>query len=210
MLDEYTARELTYRAPGYVVKTVRRWWATWYMRRYFRCRPDHPSRSREPALEALHTAESALVLCWGNVCRSPMAARYLAAQCDEYGLDLEVTSAGLGEREGRSSPDAAVAAARSYGVDLSTHRSNCVDREQITSFDIVFVMDHPNYYDIVTRFPEVRERTYFLGALERNEGSAVPIGDPYGSDRSTFDATYGRIAEVIDQAVAAIAVERTE
>lgn len=189
------------KAPGFVAKTVERLVVTRRLDRRIRDDPDHPATNREAAFDAIQDADRILFLCWGNVCRSPLAARYLRSRLEGVGVDgVTVESAGVGEREGRPSPETAVAAAADHGVDLTDHRSERVSADQVGGSDAIFVMDHYNYYLLVTRYPSAADRTFFLGAVT-GDRDPVTISDPYGEDRASFEDVYGTIVAAIDRLV---------
>ena len=86
-----------------------------------------------------------LFVCAGNICRSPFAealARQLAA---ERGLDVEFASAGEIALDGDRCPRDAVAVAKEYGVDLSSHRARRLTAEQRSAVDkVVPLFDVPD------------------------------------------------------------------
>lgn len=212
MSGEYSRTELARKAPGYGLKVARRWLARQYRRLYFRRRPDHPALDREAATRRLRSADSVLFLCWGNICRSPLAERYLRALLDERGVDdVTVRSAGLGEAEGRPSPSTAVAAAGDRGVDLDDHVSQCATAALLDQCDVAFVMDLNNYHSVATSFPDAAEKTFFLGAFATDADDPTHrealVPDPNGSDRETFDEVYDAVAAAVEE-IAAVLAER--
>lgn len=211
MSGERSRTELARKAPGYGLKMARRWLARQYRRLYFRRRPDHPALDREAATRRLRSAESILFLCWGNICRSPLAERYLRTLLDERDVNVTVRSAGLGTREGRPSPSTAVAAADDCGVDLDDHVSQCATASLVDECDVVLVMDLNNYHSVATQFPEAVEKVFFLGVFATEERDPTHrdalVPDPNGSDRETFDDVYGTVASAVEE-IAAILAER--
>ncbi len=199
MYSEYTVSEILRRAPSYAVKTAHRFAIEQYMNRYFASHPNHPAQSHNAAVSMVRAAESVLVLCWGNVCRSPLAEKYLEAHCKNQQFDLAVSSAGLGETEGRASPESAVEIAAKYGVDLSEHRSKRVESSAVSAADVVFVMDYNNYYSFTKRYQNTHNKTFFLGALD--DVDDIQISDPYGSDPAQFEDTYDRITAALDRLI---------
>lgn len=141
-------------------------------------------------------------LCYGNICRSPFAARYLRQQLDSGAVS--VTSAGFYSEEGRPSPKAAVTAAADFGVDLDSHRSRRGDWRDLITSDALFLMDYGNLFDLkwsVTGPVEwyasdLSARVFFLGAFDGTDD--VVIEDPHGSTPDQFRRTYRRIADCVD------------
>lgn len=198
-LADHSPREILREGPGYVtLRTKRRAIAAWY-RRYLMLRPGHPSLDATRAARAVAEADELLFLCLGNICRSPFAERYARRTLEAHGIDdLAVDSAGLGEASGRASPQLAVEAARSHGVDLVPHTS-VTDQQSIGDGTVVFVMDYNNYHNAAKLYPGAAERTFFLSVFSPRNG--VAIGDPNGTDPETFDRVYGEIAECIETLV---------
>ena len=195
---DHSLMELLAKAPGYAVKRL-----TWaavsvYLERYFRKRPDAGPLDRAAAIDDLREAESILLLCLGNICRSPFAERYLAAELSSFDLDdLSVDSAGLGTASDRRCPQSAIDTAGRYDVRLEDHRSRRLSADQLRSSDVIFVMDYVNYYTIARRHPEVADDTYFLGIFA-DADEHVPIPDPYGRGRERFDDVYEVISRSLD------------
>lgn len=163
-------------------------------------RPIDPARIRR----ALGPSSHVLFLCTGNICRSPLAERYLRERTD---ADVSVESAGFVERTGRPSPDLAVSAAEEYEIDLSDHRSTYVTPERVARSDLVFVMDARNYHAFGSSFGDSLSKAYFLKALlERASGTpnAFEIEDPHHTDGETFRRAFGEVTEAVDELARAI------
>lgn len=145
---------------------------------------------------ALGAETNVLCLCYGNICRSPLAERHIRAQAAERGLDgISVDSAGLRATEGRSSPDDAVRVADELGVDLSDHRSKPVTSELLEWSDVVFVMDLLNYHHLRQGFGDQDGKTRFLGVYD---GDGYEITDPYGEGVDRFRSLYGQVIRSAD------------
>jgi len=100
----------------------------------------HPSRHRD----AHHQVGSRprprriLVVCHGNICRSPFAAVRLQALVEPLGVVVE--SAGF-VGAGRPTPKEGIAAAQRFGVDLSEHRARVITAKLVLGVDLIVVMD---------------------------------------------------------------------
>ncbi|MCB1396191.1 MAG: low molecular weight phosphotyrosine protein phosphatase [Rhodobacter sp.] len=133
-----------------------------------------------------------LMLCLGNICRSPTAEAVMRAKAAELGLAVEVDSAGTGGWHVGEPPDRrAQAAARSRGLDISGLRARQLSRADFRSFDLILAMDGTNLSDAARLAPhDGRARlTTFLD--EAGLGGDVP--DPYYTGQ--FDAVLDLIED---------------
>ncbi len=132
-----------------------------------------------------------MFLCYGNICRSPLAAALAGQRL--RGVDIE--SAGFHQQEGRSCPEKIQRIGNSFGVDLSGHRSRRVTAELLANADLVIAMDKENLNCLGSEFPEVLERTTLLGLF--GNPPALAIADPYLAD----EASTHRICEQVRSSV---------
>jgi protein-tyrosine-phosphatase len=139
-----------------------------------------------------------LVVCLGNICRSPYAARRLAAALP---AGWEVRQGGTLDLPARSSTPEAIAAAAERGIDLSTHASHPVTRADLDAAGAVLVFDWQIRDELVERYPEFAERVFLLG--EVTPGS-VEIADPMGYPVATYRETYRDIDRRIEHLVTAL------
>ena len=144
------------------------------------------------------TAMNFMLVCTGNTCRSPMAAGLLhhllaeKLEClpeslTEHGYHVE--SAGLGAFGGSPASDEAVQIMKKRGIDISDHRSQPVDREQLARSDYVFAMteSHTRQLKALTK-----GATTNIRRLDEKD-----IEDPIGGDNSI----YARCADQIEKAL---------
>jgi protein-tyrosine phosphatase len=140
-----------------------------------------------------------MVICFGNICRSPYAAAVMARMLEADGWTTTVTQAGF-FGPGRRSPDTAQAAARARGVDLAGHRSRLLTTESAQAATLVIVMETGQADRVAEEFGVSRARTLMLGDLDSETISSRDISDPYGMSQEIFATTYSRI----DRCVAAL------
>jgi protein-tyrosine-phosphatase/predicted ATP-grasp superfamily ATP-dependent carboligase len=114
-----------------------------------------------------------LFLCYGNICRSPIA-RHLAGRRI---AQVEIDSAGFHPEAGRPPPAHVRRAAESAGLDLVEHRSRRVTARDVERADLILCMDPENLEAVRREFPEAAGRTTLLGLLRRP--ALVRIRDPY-------------------------------
>jgi protein-tyrosine phosphatase len=83
-----------------------------------------------------------LMVCWGNICRSPIAEGILRHLADQRGVAVEVDSAGTSDEHRGSPPDRrAIAEAAGRGVDISGQRSRQIHRRDFDDFDLILTAD---------------------------------------------------------------------
>lgn len=117
-----------------------------------------------------------LVVCTGNVCRSPMAAGFLRSALERrFGaLAPEVRSAGTLARPGEPASVGTVFAAAELGVDLSAHRAVRLTPELIRGTDVILAMA-AEHRDAVARLaPEAAGATFTLKELIRRLEALPP------------------------------------
>lgn len=122
-----------------------------------------------------------LVLCYGNIYRSPFVEFYLG-NIRPNSLDLQVKSAGFHDTIDRRSSDDYVKHCRIWGVDLSTHRSKRVTTELLDWAELVIIMDGHNYKMLKQQDASVSEKLIWLGALSKE--TPVEISDPYAQSHA--------------------------
>ena len=137
----------------------------------------HPFRRRK-ALEALRERpqpRSLLVVCHGNICRSPFAAALLVRELTPLGVDVQ-SGGFIGFK--RPAPAEAIAAAQRHGVDLTTHRSRPVTADVARAADLIVVMDVPLRRLVCERFGRRLSDVMLLGDLDPAVVETRAIRDP--------------------------------
>lgn len=128
-----------------------------------------------------------LVVCTGNICRSPLAEALLRARLPECG----VTSAGVGALVGRPVEAHAAAVAEAAGLDLSAHRARQITLEMATAQDLLLMMDAGHLAWVNQRYPELRGRSFLLGHWQAKRD----VPDPYQQPRAAFERAFALIQE---------------
>ena len=91
------------------------------------------------------TPKNVLVVCLGNICRSPMAEGLLRHHIQQRGLRCKVDSAGTSAHHAGEHPDRrAQQEMRRHGIDISTQTSRQLVRQDFERFDWILVMDNSN------------------------------------------------------------------
>lgn len=135
-----------------------------------------------------------LVVCTGNLHRSPFAEAILLRRFGELGLtDVAVESAGLAAPEGEACPVEVVQAAAEWNVDLSSHRARQVSGIMIREADLVLTLERYHFTALATAFPVDREKLHLLSVFDPEE-NPEDIPDPAEMDGDGLRSVYQRIA----------------
>ena len=151
-----------------------------------------------------------LVVCFGNTCRSPVAARLLQERLDE--TKWEVVSAGTDAASGKSASRIMRVAAAECGIDLSGHRSRRVTADDIRDAELVIAMSRCQTDRLLELEPGSKRRIRLLGAfhpqantwgipadLRRSTASEEEIPDPNGEDLAFHRQCCKRLDTSVDQ-----------
>lgn len=142
-----------------------------------------------------------LMVCLGNICRSPLAEEILQAKVVAHGLPWEVDSAGTGAYHVGEQPDKrSQAVARKYGLDISHQRARQFKAEDFDRFDLIFAMDRSNYENILqlAKSEEQRQRVKLI--LKFTGSDTVNVPDPYWDDNG-FEHVYQLLDTACDRIV---------
>src|SRR5205823_11950 len=171
----------------------------------------HPRRAatrRGPTgavMEHTHT-KRILLVCTGNICRSPLAAALLQRALAQRGIDgLEVASAGTGAWDGAPVSEGAYLVGLERGLDLSAHRARLLTRELVEEADLILTMARHHR----ARVDELGGEThvFVLGEYAGREGDAAEVSDPFGGDLEVYRDTCVELEALIDTAVERIVKE---
>lgn len=122
-----------------------------------------------------------LVVCVGNICRSPMAEAMLQQALDDK-LDISVTSAGIGALEDFPADGHSIQLMQERGLDISGHRARQLTADMITATDLILVMEAGHKRAIDEQDPTARGKIYRLCEWRDRE-----IPDPYRQARKAFE-----------------------
>jgi protein-tyrosine phosphatase len=129
-----------------------------------------------------------LVVCHGNVCRSP----YLQAVLQRALPELAVKSAGF-FGAGRPVPQLSVVLSAERGLDLSRYRSRPLTRSTVGNADLVIVMDSFQARQLARSFPIDRARIVVAGDLDPLFGASRSITDPWNQSSDVFASSFDRL-----------------
>ena len=121
-----------------------------------------------------------LIVCLGNICRSPVVAEVLRQRFAAAGRPVMVESCGTGGwHVGRGADPRMCEAARVAGYDLSAHRARQLDRADFQRFERVLAMDRANLRDLAAVCPSSLHGRLGLFLLAAGIGDVDEVPDPY-------------------------------
>jgi protein-tyrosine phosphatase len=148
-----------------------------------------------------------LMVCLGNICRSPMAEGALRARLQEAGLrQVQVDSAGTGDWHVGLPPDSrAIATARRHGVDIGGLRARQLSARDFDDFDWLLCADHANLRDVRALAPDATARDKVALLLDWagvEAGGEIP--DPYTGGTGHFEQVWEMLDRAADGVLARI------
>ncbi|GAA4874888.1 low molecular weight protein-tyrosine-phosphatase [Ferrimonas pelagia] len=126
--------------------------------------------------------QNILVVCIGNICRSPTAELLLKARLP----GKQVHSAGLGALVDKPMDAKALAVAAAHGLDGAAHSARQLTRELAQQADLILVMEQSHLKGVCQLAPEARGKTYLLDKW--SGGADIP--DPYRQSQEAFDHVF--------------------
>ncbi|MFC4212015.1 low molecular weight protein-tyrosine-phosphatase [Pedobacter lithocola] len=123
-----------------------------------------------------------LMVCLGNICRSPLAEGIMRHLVQQQKLGWEIASAGTGNWHIGKAPDhRSITAAKLSGYDISTQRAQQFSDTMFAKYDWIFVMDRNNLRDVLNLAKTDEERKKVKLFLDNDE-----VTDPYW-DNALFE-----------------------
>ena len=139
-----------------------------------------------------------LMVCLGNICRSPLAEGLLKSKVDPD--KVYVDSAGTGDYHIGHAPDErSVSVARENKLDITSQRGRQFQVSDFDEFDKIYVMDMSNYRDVrsLARNDEDREKVSLI-LNEIFPGENVEVPDPYHGGNEGFNNVYRMLDEACE------------
>ncbi|MCK9182017.1 MAG: low molecular weight phosphotyrosine protein phosphatase [Fibrobacteraceae bacterium] len=127
-----------------------------------------------------------LVLCTGNICRSP-TAEFLLRRA--LGAEYSVMSAGLGAVVDSGPEKLALKVALEHGLDISAHRAHQVTMDMLKWADLVLVMENGQKDVLLYKYPWLNGRIFRYG-----DEAKVDVPDPHGRPESAFAMSWNFIS----------------
>ena len=130
---------------------------------------------------------SVLVVCVGNICRSPTGERLIAKACPS----LRVESAGIGALEGHAADETMSKIAAENGLSLDGHIARQFTAELAAEFDLILALEKGHIRVITEKAPAVSGKTMLLGQWL----SAPEIADPYRRSEEFYKVVFKQLTE---------------
>lgn len=144
-----------------------------------------------------------LMVCLGNICRSPLAHGILQGKISDAGLNISVDSAGTNGFHDGELPDVrSIAKASEYDLDITNQQSRQITKNDLRDFDLIYAMDASNYNNIIALCSSEEEKAKVKMIMnEVEEGKNVSIPDPYFGGEDGFEKVYQMLDLACDKII---------
>ncbi|MCL4114596.1 UNVERIFIED_CONTAM: hypothetical protein GTU68_034297 [Idotea baltica] len=138
-----------------------------------------------------------LMVCLGNICRSPLAHGIMQTRIKERGLGWEVDSAGTSSFHSGSAPDPrSIEEALEHNIDIGHQRSRKITTDDIAYYDLILTMDTSNYNDVrrlATDKSQLDKIKLILNYVNPEQNRSVP--DPY------YEGGFSKVFLMLEEAI---------
>ena len=159
----------------------------------------HPYRRRRAVAQVVEapTPGTVLILCLGNICRSPYAEARLRDALTRQGMEVDVVSAGfIGPN--RPPPSEALSAAAAHGLDTRAHRSRLLTHDLVERADLTVLVEASHGRRITPRSALEGMTLVHLGDFDPDPVKSRTIPDPWGRSAETFGEVFDRIDRCVE------------
>lgn len=137
---------------------------------------------------------SVIFVCWGNICRSPMAERVCEKYAADAGLELTTTSAGVSSEElGNPIDPRARRTLTAHGYRADGHRAHQITAAEIDSADLVIAMEQLHRDRMLRLRPERTDHIRLLTDFDPAAAQGTGVPDPWYGDEAGFEDTLAMI-----------------
>ena len=137
-----------------------------------------------------------LMVCLGNICRSPLAEEVMRSKIKKYGVKAEVDSCGIGRWHVGEPPDSrAQKTALKHNLNISHQKCRQIIQQDFDRFDVIYAMDN-EIFDSLLRIAKQGQKplekiVLFMNELYPDEN--LPVPDPYGGSMLQFEEVWEMI-----------------
>ena len=144
-----------------------------------------------------------LMICTGNICRSPMAEGLLRTRLIREGLAdrIQVRSSGTHGIDGSPASAYAIVALHQMGIDIRGHRARTVTQQAVDEANLLLAMTHGHVSFIEQHFRHTEEKLYLLSEMI---GQDFNINDPYGGPEIEYVQCAHQLASIVEQGLQTI------
>ncbi|MGD1947678.1 MAG: low molecular weight protein-tyrosine-phosphatase [Croceivirga sp.] len=141
-----------------------------------------------------------LMVCLGNICRSPLAEGILKSKVDN--AKVYVDSAGTAGYHIGSLPDPrSIKVAEKHGIDLTNQRCRKFTHSDFSNFDTIYVMDKNNYYDVMAHARSNEEKAKVKLLLNEVDTHISEVPDPYYGGAEGFEYVFTLLDSACEEIV---------
>lgn len=142
-----------------------------------------------------------LMVCLGNICRSPIAQGIMTSKIKEKKLNWEVDSAGTSGWHNGERPDPrAVLACKSKGIDIADQISRTLISDDLDYYDLILAMDSANYQDIIKMCSSEPQKLKVKLIMNfKHPGMNMAVPDPYYDGK--FDQVFELLSDAMDDVI---------
>lgn len=151
-----------------------------------------------------------LMVCLGNICRSPVAEGIMRSKLQEFNLEgVLVDSAGTSNYHTGEHPDKrSTANAKKHGVDISKLVARQFNENDFEEFDHIFVMDESNYTDVISMAKNSHHKKKVRMILEvLHPDTRMPVPDPYFGGEQGFEDVFILLDQACETIAQQLAIE---
>jgi protein-tyrosine phosphatase len=153
-----------------------------------------------------------LMVCLGNICRSPLAEGIMKKKLQDFEVEAYVDSAGTASYHTGEKPDIrSIAVAIKNGIDISSQKARKFEVRDFNNFDMIFAMDENNYHDIVRQArdkKDIEKVKMILNILY--PGKNKPVPDPYYGGDGGFDKVFAMLEKACEKVASDLAANKVK